>query len=997
MKYIVPFVVLVCMSLSALAQNLPLLEQNPASIRWSQLRTPHFRIIYPHGFDSTARYTANLLQTSYEPVSQTLGRKPRRLSVILQNQTTISNGFVTLFPRRSEFFTTPPQDATLSGVNNWLGLLSVHEFRHVVQYDKMLTGITKGAYWLFGNNALGVISLTVPSWFWEGDAVGTETALTAGGRGRIPRFDLEFRTRLLTGREFSYSKAYCRSYRDYVPNHYVLGYFLTSHLRRHHEGDAWGKILTRHYNFPFEPFSFSGAIRKETGLKVERLYYETTKELTGLWRNQLSQLNETPATLLPVVRNRVMTNYEFPQYLDNETIVCRKSGIADVETYVLLKKSEVRSQRSDGGFGVSKDTILKNQNSTGIGSEKKLFTPGIVEFNSHASNPSNGMLSVADGKIIWAEHEFDPRWSVRDYSVVKIYDIAAKKLHRITHKSKLFAPSLSPDGKTIVAVEFTPDNRSKLQLLNAQTGAVTQADQTELIQAAVSAAPDILFQMPRFSADGNKIVSVVLNSEGKQIFVFDLTQPQVQIRSFPFGDENVSHPVMYGDYIYYNSPFTGIDNIYAIHVPTGKKYQVTSRKFGAYNAALSPNGNELAFNDFTPDGFRVATMPNNPSIWKPLAELPNRTVAYYRPLLLQEGEKNLLKLAGNQSYTVKPYRRFANLINPYSWGPVVSSTGSSLFVGISSQDLLSTLALQTGIGYDANQQTVSYVADVSYQGWYPVLDLSFANGSRRGTGYIDRRQPLDSIRTDTWRETNLSGGIRLPLILTHSRFRESLSLSAHGGVTQVSDYGFTTRSYSEQSNGTLYSLRYTLQYSRLHKQALRDVFPRWGQQLITQYRHTLAGSDFTGSQFTAQASLFLPGIGKHHGLLLRGSYKYEDVSTARQSYRFAAPILFTRGHPYESSTHYAGAHADYRFPIVYPDWAVGRWVYLQRLKGNLFADYGYLATGDQSKYLTSMGIDLSVDFNFMRLLPQFQVGVRTVYRPQLGDVLFQPLVIDVGF
>lgn len=963
------------MGLVASAQTFPLLEQNPSSLRWSQLKTPHFRIIYPQGLDSTALYTANLLQTNYEPVSQTLGRQPRRLSVILQNQTTISNGFVTMFPRRSEFFITPPQDPTLSGVNNWLGLLSVHEFRHVVQYDKMLTGLTKGAYWLFGNNALGLISITVPSWFWEGDAVGTETALTSGGRGRIPRFDLEFRTRLLTSREFSYSKAYCRSYKDYVPNHYVLGYFLTSYLRRHNEGDVWGKILSRHYKFPVEPFSFSGAIRKETGRRVETMYHESMRELAGLWRNQLTQLNETPATLLPVAQNRVMTNYEFPQYIDNETLVCRKSGIGDVETFVSLTKQESASEKP-------------------AAREKKLFVPGIVEFNSHVSNPNNGMLSVAANKIVWTEHEFDLRWSVRDYAVVKIFDLQTKKLHRITRKSKLFAPSLSPDGKTILAVEVTPANRSSLQLLDAQTGQPSGA--LQWIYTGVLASPAVLFQMPRFSTDGSKIVSVVLDGNGKQLYVFDLNAKTS--RSFPFGDENVSHPVMHGDYIYYNSPFTGIDNVYALHVPTGRKYQVTSRKFGAYNATVSPNGNELAFNDFTPDGFRIATMPNDPSSWKPLDEQPNRTVSYFRPLQMQEGEKNLLKLTGNQSYTRKPYHRFSNLINVYSWGPVVSSTGSDFFMGVLSQDLLSTTAIQTGIGYDANQKTASYVADVSYQGLYPVLDLSFSSGSRQGSLTLDQPSPKpDTTVTDTWRETSLSGGVRLPFVLTHSRFRESLSLSAYGGLTQVSDYQLPGRRFTEQSNGTLYSMRYTAAYNRLHKQALRDVFPRWGQQLTTQFRHTLPGSDFSGSQFTAQAGLFLPGLGKHHGLLLRGSYKYEDASTQRNSYRFAAPILFVRGEGYETSTHYVGGHADYRFPIFYPDWAIGRWFYLQRLKGNLFADYGYIATGEKSRYLSSVGLDLSVDFNFMRLLPQLEMGVRTVYLPRTGSWVVQPLVIDVGF
>ena len=978
---------LACLSVQSFAQSFPLLEQNPSRLRWRQLRTPHFRVIYPHGFDGEAQRTANLLQAIYEPVSQTLGRKPRAISIILQNQTTISNGFVTMLPRRSEFYASaPPQDATLSGTNEWVGQLAVHEFRHVVQYDKVLTGLSKGAYWLFGNNALALIGgVTVPNWFWEGDAVGTETALTSGGRGRVPRFDLEFRTRLLTGGAFRYAKAYGRSYKDLVPNHYVLGYFMTSHLRRHHDADAWGKILTRHYNFPIEPFSFSGAIRKETGLKVEELYAETTKELAGLWRNQLNQLNETSATILATAKNRVQTNYEFPQYLDNETIICRKSGLADIETYVTLKKQ--------AGLGFSKDTIFKLEGSRKPDSETRIFTPGTTEFNSSTNNPNNGMLSVAAGKIVWGEHHFDPRWGLRDYLVVKIYDVKTKKLRQLTHRSRLFAPSLSPDGKTVVAVEVTQENLCRLRFLDEQTGQVSSEIKTfRLENGGVLPEKNILFQMPRFSPDGKNLVAVSLDGSGKNLDVFDLQT--LTVKRFPFGDENISHPVMHGDHVFYNSPFTGIDNIYALHLPTGRKFQITSRKFGAYNAAVSPDGNELAFNDFTPGGFRIATMPNDSIQWIPLENLPNRNVSYYRPLMMQEGGKNVLKMAGSQQYTAKPFRRAANLINPYSWGPVLNSTGSELFVGLVSQDLLSTLAVQTGYSYDANQRTGSYSANASYQGWYPVLDLDVSSSERQTSLYIDRRQPLDSLRNDRWRENRISGGFRLPFTLTHSRFRESLVFSSYASMTQVSDYNLPVRRFTDVGNGSLYDIRYRLQYSRLHKQANRDVFPKWGQQLTLSYRHTPLGGDYSGGQAVAQAGFFVPGLLKHHGLLLRGTYKWEDAGS---NYRFAAPIQFVRGGAYTTSRNYVGASADYRLPIVNTDWILGRWLYIQRLKGNFFADWANLSDNGDYTNATSVGFDLSANFNVMRLLPQFEIGVRAIYFPQTQTYKIQPLVIDVGF
>ncbi len=972
-----------------LGQTLPVLEQNPASLKWFQLRTPHFRIIYPEGFDSTAQKTANLMQQIYQPASKTLLRTPRKISLVLQNQTTISNGFVTLLPRHSEFFATaPPQDASLAGTNDWLEQLAVHEFRHVVQYDKLLTGFSKGLYWVFGNNGLALIGgVTTPAWHWEGDAVGTETALTASGRGRIPRFDLEFRTRLLTNHPFSYPKAYCRSYKDQVPNHYVLGYFLTSYLRRHHGADVWGKVLTRHYRFPLEPFSFSGAIRKETQLKVEQVYQKTTQELTDLWTAQLKAIHETPASVLQTPPNRVLTNYEFPQYIDNETIICRKSGLSDVETYVLLRKNPSSEDRY---------------------TEQKLFIPGLTEFNSSVSNPNNGMLSVASHMIAWCENTFHPRWGMRDYMVIKTYDINTRKVRQLSRKSRLFAPSLSLDGKWMVAVEVTTANQCRLQLLNVDRNSLNPYADLQSIPN-----PENRFlQMPHFSADGKKIVVISQGNEGKRIDIYDFASQKLE-HQFPFGDENISHPILYQDYVLYNSPLSGIDNIYALHIPDRKKYQVTSRKFGAYNPTVSPDGQQLAFNDFTPQGFRIATMPYTPANW---VEVKNDSVEpnarYAQPLVEQEGEGDLLKTVGNQTYTAKRYHRFTHLINPYSWGPVVNSLSSELFAGVASQDLLNNFSLQGGVTYNANEQTVGYSADASYQGLFPILDLSVAQSGRQASRRFRRTNNRpDIVLTDSWNETRITAGIRLPFTFTHSRFFENLSVSALGTYTQISGYDFpAVRSpLSELENGTLYDLRYRLQYSRFHKQALRDLQPKWGQQVFVQHRHSLPLGDYSGHQLVGSLLSFVPGLVRHHGLQVRATYKYENVDTVANTYRFGAPITFVRGWGYTSSRHYLGASADYKFPLMYPDLALGRWLYIQRIKGNLFADAGALfsdwkglqvfetKSSTTQQVLTSVGLDLSVDFNVMRLLQKFELGGRLIYFPQNNSFLIQPLVIDIGF
>src|SRR5690242_12603226 len=176
MKRILPFVFLLSVHYS-LAQTV--LENNPTGLKWYQVNTPSFRVLFPKGFELQAQRMANTLEHIHDVEARSLGTRPRKISVILQNQSATSNGFVSMLPRRSEFYTMPPQDYNFLGTNDWLNLLATHEYRHVVQYQHATRGFNKFLYYAFGNAAFTAMAqVSAPEWFWEGDAVATETAFT---------------------------------------------------------------------------------------------------------------------------------------------------------------------------------------------------------------------------------------------------------------------------------------------------------------------------------------------------------------------------------------------------------------------------------------------------------------------------------------------------------------------------------------------------------------------------------------------------------------------------------------------------------------------------------------------------------------------------------------------------------------------------------------------------------------------------------------------------
>src|ERR1700760_4651365 len=84
---------------------------NPPSIKWNQVNTPAAKVIFPKGMDSAALRVADIVQRMNSVIQPTIGYKQRQVSILLQNQTTISNAYVGLAPFRSEFYLTPDQNS----------------------------------------------------------------------------------------------------------------------------------------------------------------------------------------------------------------------------------------------------------------------------------------------------------------------------------------------------------------------------------------------------------------------------------------------------------------------------------------------------------------------------------------------------------------------------------------------------------------------------------------------------------------------------------------------------------------------------------------------------------------------------------------------------------------------------------------------------------------------------------------------------------------------
>lgn len=965
--------VLLCIGLVnvVLAQESVTQETSPAGMKWYQINTDHFRVLFPEGFDEQANRVANTLEHIREPEAASLGVKPRKISLLLHSQSSVSNGFVTLAPRRSEFYAMPPQNYNFSGTNEWLTLLSSHEYRHIVQFQKSITGFNKGIYFLFGQLAqAGMAFVAVPQWFWEGDAVATETAFTHSGRGRIPEFDLLFRTNFLANRNFNYHKQYLRSYKNNVPNHYVLGYHMVSYLRKKTGNpDIWGDITKRAWNVPFIPFTFSNAIKKETGLYVTQLYDEMAADLKKEWSQQLEGLEFTSFETVNKRITDTYTDYLYPQPLADGRVLVLKSGIGDIQQFVTLDAN---------------------------GNEERHFTPGPVN--------DAGMLSAAGEKIVWNEYRFDPRWLTRSYSIIKGYDINKDQKDVIVKHSRYSSATLSPDETKVATVETTASYQNQLVVLDYVSGEVVKRFDN----------PDNhLLTMPRWSIDGTYIVFIELTKEGKEISRYNYTSGQKELL-LKTGDENVGHPVLYKDYLLYNSPISGIDNVYAMDLNSKKRYQVTCSKFGAYNPAVSLDGNTIFYNNQTKDGFDVVRVPFQPEKWKAIEDINQAASLFGETLAEQEGQPDLMKSIPNKNYSSRRYHRAVGMINPHSWGVYTNSSFNTLDFGISSKDIMSTTILDLGYRYDVTERTGFWRANLSYQGMYPIFDLEFTHGSRSGNEDYVLNNQEETINFD-WKETKVEGGLRIPLVTTQGKFSSRVSIGNSVGLTHVTDFrndvdgagrflqidttgGFLFRNYVD--NGNLVFNHVSFQADHLLKRSRRDIFSKWGQSVsVDLFTTPYKGSDYTGNQFSVLSTLYFPGLFKHHSLWGFWGYQHTLIEQKIDSYYFRNQVPSPRGLSVSRFQNYYTMSANYTLPLFYPDLAIGPVLNIQRIRGNAFVDhaYGQSPLFNVSRNYTSVGGELKFDVNVLRLLQQFNFGVRYSYgiEPKTTQVEF--IIGNIGF
>jgi hypothetical protein len=906
-------------------------QQHPWALKWQKIESEHYRFIFTTENSETAQYGINLLEHSFDAIRSPLEVEPKKIPVILKSESVYTNGYVALGPRHMAWYLTPFQDisSTLDG-SDWITNLTLHEGRHIAQFDKLDYGFTGFMGDIAGDLGKSLcINLSMPYWFFEGDAIQSETKNSCTGRGRTPSFFKGYRCFEGENIRYSYNKLYFGSYKNFTSDIYKMGYLITSHINRNYGENIWPQLLNSVSKQSYSPFAFSYQLKKHTGYNLKETLQNTLNEFDSIWgkhENPFNQAYPEYEKVIPV-NSKHYTNYTFPLSIDNDKYIAIKSGLS----------YDRRITKIEAG---SEETLI--------------YLPNTERIHTNGKS------------IVWSETFKNVRWGDRSYSDIIVYNLISDNKIRLTHKQKLFAPAISPDNIKIAAIEFTSDSKCSLVILDARTGFKLSAHTFQKNEFA---------RMPSWSEDGKKIVFTLSYRQNKTINVYDVENKVVRKQTYACS-ENISNPVFYGKYILYNTPISGVDEIHAIDTENQKRYRVAHSKYGVYNPNVNIGQNKMVFQDYTSNGFKAKTLLLEPQKWFEIAP-DNFASNNYLGIIFPVKPDSILQIypEKDSNYFVDDFSPLKNTFLIHSWHPTYGykSVGFKLY----SNDILNTASVTGGLNYYPKEFAHREYVNLTYAGLYPVISSEFSYGQKYS--YMS-----DTTDTSAYRKIDeklFALKVSLPLDISRGVFNNTIKLSSS---YLYAWQNFKDREFYLSSEDQLFSaLNFSLEAFSLKQKAPRDLYTRMGQEVLINYTQSIGKTSFDGKRYSIISRFYLPGAFLSHSLRFSLGYEKNEGDYIQSIYLLNSQVVNVRGYKKYYFEEVKKITVDYSFPILHPDLNLGAFLYMKRVHGSVFYDWGDYIYKRSRQTFESVGMDLNFETFFFRLPVPWELGIR--YSRRLYD------------
>ena len=928
-------------------------------MKWSAIRTPDVRMIYPDTVSAVARRTLFYIRTVQPDIAYGFRHGPMRIPFVMHPENFQSNGLVMYLPKRVEFLTSPAVD---SYSMPWYKQLVAHEYRHAVQYNNLDRGVIRALSYVLGQQGSTIGLLCMPIWAMEGDAVMSETMHSSFGRGLQPSFSMAYRAMGSVGRDRrNIDRWFCGSYRTNVPDHYHLGYQIAAYADTRYRENIWDKVAWYGARNPYMIFTTSIALKKFYRTDVGTLFAETFDGLNYYWNALPARRNSSRYLSAEPVES--YTTYAFPLAVDAQRVLALKTDYNRPTRFVTID--------------------------TESGRERAVAYTGSV-----STRPA-----YADGRVWWTEYRRSTLFEQRVNSQLCYMDLDRGKPKAVRGRRHALYPT--PTDRGLAWVEYSPDGRFAVTgeagvqhwEAPAQTELHGLAWDDRTARLYFLATDDSGMWLGRIEPDG----TATHLTEGAYITLSDLTARDGRL--------------------YFGSIASGYDEVHCYDLATGRQYRLSTSTYGSFSPSADGEGNVL-MTTYDAEGYHAARQPIDTLRPVRPSRLPRNVVNPPRrkwPVANLDTVRFTAadSVSSAARHRARRYSRPLHLFKVHSWMPVAVNPFKiidehdidvQLGVTLVSQNLLSSA--ESYLAYAWNHAEGSVVkGSLRYNGLGIELEVAGTYGGNQVIYAAGQAQP-QPIPDKYY---SLSAGATLPLVFAAGYRTRMLSLTAawnfsNGLVANVgkltydeATHSFTNLQHIGYREG-LHKLTFGIGYSNSVQLAHRDFITPRGYVLSASYALNPTNDHFS-DLISVYGKLYTPGFAPHNSLTAAATYQTSIggfKNPAGESFlSYKSARLIPRGFDSNdiNSRNYFAASLDYQLPVWYPEGGIPSVLYFKRIRLNLGADYGQFDAFDYRKGRTetrrihSFGGDLYVDFNVFRQPASATSTLRlSFYAPSKGGL-----------
>ena len=454
---------------------------------WKQAETTHFRFIYEAASEEAAKKYAEIADEAWEKIARIYSMPQEKTDVYVFSRLNVVNAYTFFAPPEIVMFDSPVIDSYFGFRDDWMKLFFTHELIHIanITFEDKNYLTSK----IFGEAVRGWDYSSIPGWALEGLTTVLETELTNGGRGRSPYFEIDFKAATLDNNFIPYRLIGTEQEPPYSQI-YVMGYLIMRSIVDRCGIQALADIERNRT----DGRSWEESVKLVTGKTPQDIYREVKIAL----QKKYSDERKIPEGKI-ISPNDINSNYCQPGIIfdDGSMIaICDSKGKYAAVLMDPVKKDGT-AYYNDYGYAPK---------------EQILFTANFHDSRSLTADENKTVYFSAAEQRLDRNPGYETKYNL--YKWTSTTDIT-----QLTQdESSYFQPSVSRDGKVLVAVEQS-GLKMRLVQIDTQTGEKSVLFQDERYS----------FIQPALNADGSLLAFVLLKDDRACIALADMTTKEYKI------------------------------------------------------------------------------------------------------------------------------------------------------------------------------------------------------------------------------------------------------------------------------------------------------------------------------------------------------------------------------------------------------------------------------------------------------------------------------------